>query len=69
MVTIIIVAVVAAGLGYAVGHGFGRSTEQKVVAAALMDFGKVDADAKSLVNRCYAHLSDGLKAELKKLGL
>lgn len=47
----------------------GRRFEQKAVAKVLSEFARVDQEAKSLVNRCYAYLSDGIKAELHRLGL
>jgi len=33
----------------------------------LAEFAKVDAEAKSLVNRCFRYLSDGVRDRLKKL--
>jgi hypothetical protein len=67
--TIIIIGLFVVGIAFALGHHFGRSEEQKALAATLMEFSRVDADAKGLVNRCYRHVSGGLKTELKRLGL
>jgi hypothetical protein len=60
---------VTAVVCFAAGVVFGRKYEQKIVAKVLAEFARVDSQAKGLVNRCYTYLSNGLKAELKKVGL
>lgn len=61
------IAITAGVASFVAGIVVGRKYEQKAVAKVLDQFSRVDADAKSLVNRCYTYLSDGLKSEMKKL--
>jgi hypothetical protein len=63
----LVVAVVCFAVVFAGGVFVGREYEQKIVAATLAEFAKVDAEAKSLVNRCFRYLSFGVRDRLKKL--
>jgi phage-related minor tail protein len=64
---ITITAFVCLAIGIVIGQIYGRRVEQKLVAKTLSGFAAVDQDARSLVNRCYLSLSDGIKRELDKL--
>ena len=55
--------------GVVVGQMYGRKVEQKAVAKVLSEFAAVDQEARSLVMRCWSRLADGVKAELKKIGI
>lgn len=61
------IAITAGVASFVAGIVVGRKYEQKAVAKVLAEFSRVDADAKSLVNRCYLYLSNGIRSELKKL--
>jgi len=66
MITFILCASVGV-VAFTCGTIWGRKLEQKAVAKALAGFAVLDADARSLVNRTWAFLSHGTKAELTKL--
>ena len=64
-----ITAVLCLSVGIIAGQLYGRKVEQKAVAKILSEFAQVDQDARSLVMRCYSRLANGVKSELKKLGI
>jgi len=63
----IAIVLVCLTVAFAAGVFVGRKYEQKIVAVTLAEFAKVDAEAKSLVNRCYRYFTGGVQAKLKKL--
>ncbi len=64
-----ITALVCLVVGIIAGQVYGRKVEQKAVAKILSEFAAVDQEARSLVMRCWSRLANGVKAELKKLGI
>lgn len=56
MQTLVLTAMVAVLVGLIVGTVWGRKLEQQAVGAVLGEFHKLDAEARSVVNRLVARL-------------